>query len=456
MCAFTSPAESAQFADCIGGATGRLNIAALGGSGAEGSYKPFQSAVNDVWRNAATTQARRRIRDDARVVTIFISDAGEQSPDNVPRVPYAPASAFVTTGANNTGTFANETTATNQAVTFWADYFGNRAGGGWDPTRTNEPAVFVNGILCPLAVQQTTRGGQTTIGCNGEEDATGPNEPNFNSNGVGGRRYAQARYYNVINELGGISGSIADNFGEGFQGANLANIGATIEAILRAVVTGASPYQLAKDPIASTIKVAVEGPTAGNCNVNDVPRVSSLVGSGFLYDAASNSIAFIGDCRPADGKDIAVSYRTWIERSPNPDGNNDPCGDCPSPFICLNAQCICPTDCGGLPSPQHTCNRETCEPECALDCNATCGGFETCNTDTCACECVENATCAPGFTFDPEACGCACDADALGCPATHDANLDTCSCACDASCNDTCGATQICDTSTCTCRNIGG
>ena len=51
----------------------------------------------------------------------------------------------------------NETTSTTQAVTFWADFFGNRAGGGWDPTRANEPAMFVNGILCPLTVQQTTR-----------------------------------------------------------------------------------------------------------------------------------------------------------------------------------------------------------------------------------------------------------------------------------------------------------
>ena len=49
-----------------------------------------------------------------------------------------------------------------------------------------------------------------------------------------------------------------------------------------------------------------------------------------------------------------------------------------------------------------------------------------------------------------------CDAVALACPATHDANLDTCSCSCDATCNDTCDASQFCDTSTCTCRDIGG
>ena len=45
---------------------------------------------------------------------------------------------------------------------------------------------------------------------------------------------------------------------------------------------------------------------------------------------------------------------------------------------------------------------------------------------------------------------------ALACPATHDANLDTCSCSCDATCNDTCSGGQICDTSVCVCRNIGG
>ena len=335
--------------------------------------------------------------------------------------------------------------------------------------------MFLGGILCPQGVA-----------CVGEEDATGAGEPNFATNGTGGRRYAIGRYYTVINELGGIAGSIADNQGNGFSGGNLANIGLTIEAILRAVVTGASPYQLSKDPIASTIKVAVEGPTVGACNIADVPRVSTLTGNGFLYDAASNSIAFIGTCRPANAKDIALSYRTWIDLTGDPDGNNDPCGDCPSPFICINDQCLCPGDCGvagGLGDGQ-TCDPVSCTTECLADCGG-CAPGQVCdvNSADCACGCpadcnfggalpagfvCDQATCqpkcapngcqgappGPGFVCGPN-CVFECPSDCGGLPSPqHDCNTTTCQPECSPDCNASCDGFTSCNTDTCTCECV--
>jgi hypothetical protein len=408
----------------------------LGGSGAEGGYGAVQEFVADVLR-AAGQPARRALRTNAEVVAVFITDAGEQSAStDTFRTPYIPASVF-----SSPTTFAvSEADATTVSVNHWMDFFGNRANGGWDPTRTDEPPMFVNGILCPLALQP--RG--NTIGCNGEEDATGPNAASFNASGVGGRRFANARYHNVISGLGGIAGSIADNQGNGFTGGNLTNISLTIEAILRSVVTSTSPYQLAKDPISSTIKVALETPTVGACNAADVPRVTDLDGDGFLYDAATNRIAFVGNCRPATvGTDIALSYRTWIDLTADLDGDNDAC-DCDAPLVCVNDQCVCPGDCGvpgGLLAGQ-TCNTETCTVECLADCGG-CNPGQECNADSadCSCSCPDDCNFGgplpDGFICDPATCQPTCAPD--GCQGAQPGPNFVCGPTCQWECADDCG-----------------
>ncbi|HEY1101584.1 MAG TPA: hypothetical protein VGF99_21780, partial [Myxococcota bacterium] len=445
-CAFTTAAEASQFASCVTSLRNNLN-----GSGAEGGYGAVQEFVADVLTQAASP-ARRKLRPAAEVVAIFITDAGEQSAStDTFRTPYIPTSAF-NPGNRLQLVNNNETEATTLSVNHWADFFGNRAGGGWDPTRTNEPAMFVNGILCPLNFNAGVNG------CAGEEDATGPGAPSFNSEGVGGRRFANARYHSVINTLGGIAGSIAGPDGQGFSGGNLTNISLTIDAILRSVVTATSPYELAKDPISSTIKVALETPTVGACNVADVPRVTSLSGNGFLYDAATNRIAFVGNCRPRNtGTDIALSYRTWIDLTADVDGNNDPC-NCAAPEICVNGQCACPADCGvaGGLSAGQTCNTETCEVECLADCGG-CAPGQVCDADSPSCGCACPADCntggalPAGFVCDPATCQPTCAPD--GCQGARPGPNFVCGATCQWECPADCGGglsdTQRCNTTTC-------
>jgi len=66
------------------------------------------------------------------------------------------------------------------------------------------------------------------------------------------------------------------------------------------------------------------------CNANDIPRSHA---DGFDYDGATRSLKFYGACRPKvgqEGKRISVSYKYWIDRTPDPDGGSPPCGGpCP-------------------------------------------------------------------------------------------------------------------------------
>jgi hypothetical protein len=481
-CAYTSPTESELFQDCVA----RIrdidldDQQILGGSGAEGGYLAAQEFLRDVLTQP-TSPARRRLRAQARVVTLFITDAGDQSSaTDTARVPYLPSAAFVTNQPCNTFPDPNscvrlspdEPTALRTSVNFWADIFGNRAGDGWDPTRTNEPPMLLAGILCPLATQPTVRLDINDVpfetnGCNGEEDNTGTEPPGFVSFQVGAQRFGIQRYYGVINELGGIAGSIADTFGDGFQGPDLQNISATIDAILRSVVTASSPYQLTRAPIAATIKVALAEPTVGNCNVDDVPRVTDLNANGFLYDATTNRIAFVGACRPAaTGTDVAASYRTWIDLTANPDGAPLPCGgDCPAPLVCVEDECVCPGDCGvpgGLGTGQ-TCDTTTDgngdgNPDCIVECLPDCGGCapgNVCDTSSCTCGCPADCnfggTLPVGFVCNPTTCQAECAPDR--CVGDDPGGNFVCGPACVYECPDDCGGglgeNERCNPTTC-------
>lgn len=160
------------------------------------------------------------------------------------------------------------------------------------------------------------------------------------------------RNLNAIATSGGVLGDI--NIAQAGS-PQLAN---TLDAILTVAIAGTG-HQLQRPPISATIKVAMEpGATVGTCNTADVPRDRQ---HGFDFDAAARRIVFYGDCRPsAAGKKVAISYRYWIDNSPDPGG--DPCeGKCAGELECnpSTATCQCPTDCGGC-SAGLSCDLASC------------------------------------------------------------------------------------------------
>ncbi|MCP4503116.1 MAG: hypothetical protein GY822_24535 [Deltaproteobacteria bacterium] len=507
ICKFTT--DVAAFDSCI------QNIG-LTGSGAEGTHEPVKQALNTVFLDDGQDEAGK-LRDNARLVVITLTDAGEQSPV-----------AF------------DSRTPLSGTVDSWIEFYqGGATGGSWDPGRSDELPIILGGIMCPFGVS-----------CTGEENTTAN----------------MARYWDVFSALGAVTGDIADQSGNGPNCDNVNNAGCvqfredierTVVGIMDVVIGQVTPYELDRDPISSTIKIAVQGPApdGSTCTYDNLPR-SRL--DGYSYDAATNRLAFFGECRPPIGRQMAVSYYTWIDLTGDPDGADQPCnGACEDPFICVNDQCLCPSDCGtgAALDISYTCNAATCElecladcggncgagevcntdsctcecpadcngdspgagfvcdpgtcqwtcapdgcdgaapganyecggncewecpadcgqdladtercnptncqVECPADCNAACGGYEACNQGDCTCECAQTANCAPGFTFDAGACDCVCDVAALDCPDTYTADLDLCACVCktdengDANCGG-CESPLTCNASTCECFFTGG
>jgi len=179
----------------------------------------------------AAASSASKIRPDARVVAIFLTDAGDQS--------------------------------STQNASTWTTYFRGGAGSNtWDENRSDEAAMILGGILCPR-----------TISCSGESDSTGSSA-------------ALEQYYQVIQNLGGVTGSISQP--DGSDSASDADIQATVQGIMTTVIGLATPYELTKAPISATLKVALQGPVTdpGNCTVADVPRSRD---NGFSYDGASRA-----------------------------------------------------------------------------------------------------------------------------------------------------------------------
>ncbi|HEY1101335.1 MAG TPA: hypothetical protein VGF99_20525, partial [Myxococcota bacterium] len=200
-----------------------------------------------------------------------------------------------------------------------------------------------------------------------------------------------------------------------------------INLILQQSIAQASPYVLTKPPISASIKVAFDSAvtTFGTCDKNDVPR--SRV-NGFDYDGVTNSLQFFGNCRPTFdtaniGRRITTSYKYWIEDSPDPDGNDDPCAECEAPLICVNDQCLCPSDCGGVLADNETCEPTTCTPQCLPDCGGCDAGL-TCNVESCTCECDDcnGPPPGPGFVCNEDRCEYECTA----CPGAAPGPFSTC------------------------------
>ncbi|MBK7556159.1 MAG: hypothetical protein IPI55_16595 [Flavobacteriales bacterium] len=210
----------------------------------------------------------------------------------------------------------------------------------------------------------------------------------------------------LVNRFGGVQGRLD----------TLASIGPTVDAILDAVIGNVSPYRLTQPAVSSTIKVAMDqGSTVGQCNTSDVPRSRE---NGFDYDARSRTLSFFGNCRPdpdQPNKRVAVSYRTWVDLTPNPDPVPQPCAAC-----------------------------------------ASCSGLNICNLERCACECNQTLSCNVGFRWDANACDCVCDTASLNCGPARQADATLCACTCRENCGTACVPGEICQQSLCECIGPGG
>lgn len=287
--------------------------------------------------------------------------------------------------------------------------------------------VPVHGIICPV--------GQT---CNGE--------PQNVDNGA------------VITARGGVRGDITTP-------ASIVN---AVGLIMNSAIASAG-YRMQKPPIGASVKVAMDSVNdPAMCNKDNIPRSRA---DGFDFDGINRSISFFGACRPAAGASLAaVSYRYWIDTTPNPGGNPPPCStdttyfDPMDPDFCRGRlacdrttnTCECPADCGGNPPPGMVCdtNKLVCDFVCTSDCAGSCSQFETCDVASCTCNCRQAASCPVGYTFQNtgSVCGCVCDTAALNCGPTYNADPLACSCVCKSDCGG-CPELTTCNQSTCSCSS---
>lgn len=183
--------------------------------------------------------------------------------------------------------------------------------------------------------------------------------------GDGSRESTPPTYGTVVQLSGGVLGSIEEFNVTNPNATQRARQEAVIDAILSAAI-GGTGRQLNRPPISATIKVAIAtGGTAGACNTADVPRSRQ---NGWDIDSATRRIVFYGTCRPTMGTRVAVSYRYWIDNSP--DANGDPCGaTCVAPFVCdpNSRSCVCAPNCGNTCGTGLTCRQATCACEPGIE-----------------------------------------------------------------------------------------
>jgi hypothetical protein len=338
----------------------------------------------------------KKLRFGAKLVIVFVSDAGDQSNGEAE---YAPGSP---------------TQASDAADGPW-----------WDPNLPRWPAMFdeigkrtdLDGIMAGAILCSGNNCGETK-------------NPSL--------------YDVLVAQTSGIQGLITDNN----------SVDATMQAIVDAAI-GSTGLALSKPPISASLKVVQDNPPP-NC---PQPTQRHPV-NGFDYDGVFNRVSFFGECRPTvPGSTIAISYRYWIDATKNPDGDKPKCDPpCVPPFDCnpVTGVCECPADCGGgSPGPLYVCDLASCTWKCPDACGGACGGYTDCVPESCECRCRTDVTCAPGHVLDPEVCECRCDAGALACDAHHDADLEQCRCLCKPQCG-TCPEDTVCRPSLCVCEQKPG
>ncbi len=393
---------------------GTLDWVGINCQGSEGVLGAARMAVDRLWVGDGGVNdggQRDRFRPGAQIVVILLGDADDQ-----------------TTGYNttNSGCKNDGTNPPCEDVNNYSKYFLRTGTTSLTQNPTGQ-SIPVHGIVCSSAA----------------------------SNGCGETQFNPQRHATVMTATGGIRGAIDQ----------LPAIPATMSAIVNSSIANAG-YRTQKPPIGASIKVAMDNVLdAGTCNRNDIPRSRD---AGFDFDGVAQTISFFGDCRPASNTQAAaVSYRYWVDITPNPSGNPYPCSSDPyydpnDPDFCqgklfcnlLTNVCECPQGCGGNGPPNKVCNpsRAVCDFVCTADCGGNCSGYQVCNVSACACECRQTATCAVGYKFQNGAgvCGCVCDTAALNCGATQTADPNSCSCVCKPNCGG-CGIEQVCNASTCQC-----
>ncbi|MBL8938040.1 MAG: VWA domain-containing protein [Archangium sp.] len=388
-----------------GGSSGGCWVG-TGGTSPERSLESAARAVQQITPASVMEQAGK-LRDGAQLVIVLLGDADDQS---------------ALTAAQYTTFF----TTANATVTASGNTYTNRTGG----------RIVVHGIVCPQ--------GST---CNAE--------PNNNKHGQ------------VISATGGVRGDLCNPRlpNTAADCSQYPSIAVSVPNIVTSAIAAAG-YRMQKPPIGASVKVAMANVVdMTQCNPNDLPRSRM---NGFDFDGINRTISFFGACRPAGAMNrAAVSYRYWIDVTPQPGGNPPPCVNDPNydptqPDFCrgrlacnrTNGVCECPQDCGGNGPPGTICNTnpQVCDFVCTADCGGTCSSFQQCNTTSCSCDCRQMFTCPAGFRFANSngQCGCVCDTAALNCGQAYQADPATCSCTCKSDCGG-CGPNQTCNRSVCSC-----
>lgn len=335
----------------------------------------------------------QRLRREAKLVIIFVSDAGDQS-NREGRTP-----------SGNPASDENDGPWWDVNLPTYLELFAQIG------ARPDLDGLLVGAILC-------------------------------SGNNCGGETINPSLYDQLVQQTQGVQGLITSD----------ASVDATMQGIVDAAI-GATGLRLSRPPISASLKVVQELPPAA-CP-QPTPRHPL---DGFDYDGVFNAVSFFGDCRPEDtGRTIAVSYRYWIDATPDPNGQPDPCAEpCEEPLECnpVTGECECPDDCGvPSPGPLWVCDQTSCTWVCPDACGGACTGYTFCHENSCSCVCTTMASCPAGYVFDPVPCDCVCDAGALGCDETHEPDLELCRCVCKPDCGG-CPPNTYCRPSLCICDEI--
>lgn len=360
----------------------------INGSGTEKPFLAAQQAVQYITAST-TTNPNERLRPDAKLVIVVLTDTADFSGGNI--------NDFINFFANPTGNPANQ-------------------------------KIGVHGIICPY--------GQT---CGQGED------PNNNTRltdvfeatgGVYGSIRSESSITTTINAI--VDSVISSS---GYKTLK-PPIGASMRVAVSAVLNPSTCPTKEDLPRSRTHGFDVDGLSGavsffGGCRPAQSGQTQAALSYRYWVDRTSN---------PNGSPLPCSSDRDYHDpRAPDFCSGKLVCNR-------ETDLCECPADCGGGGEPGQVCNtdREVCAWECAPDCGGACGAFKTCDMGSCSCSCVQSATCAPGFKFDSSVCGCVCDTEALGCGSAYNTDPATCSCICKSDCGG-CPANYTCNTSYCAC-----
>lgn len=306
-----------------------------GGTGDERMLQSVRAGVNEITPFNGAVNAALTVRADATLVVIGMGDADDHNKllDNGNLNPQSPADIV---DIQDYVAFFNATGTTD----------------GTTKNKLGTKVVF-HGIVCP--------DGNT---CNGElQYDVDANPLRAKRNGV------------VIGATGGVRGDLClkNNGGAAADCSQYPNVAQSMTAIVNSTIAAAG-YKMQKPPIGASVKVAVDRAhdPAACVNLDDVPRSRD---AGFDFDGVNRTISLFGGCRPPmDGgvTEGAVSYRYWIDMSPQPGGpcSGDPNFDPNAPNLCKG---------------RRVCNPTSSICECAAACGG-CGAGTQCNPTTCSCD----------------------------------------------------------------------